>query len=315
MSVRRHKEHLGAIAATLPNSCGVYLFFGENPALPLYVGKSVKVRARVRAHIRAAREARLIRQTRQIEFRPTAGEVGALLLEASLIKQLRPLFNKQLRRNWDLCSLQFAGDRLCAVHAREVDFSRTPNLFGLYSSRTAALNALQALADEHHLCLGRLGLEKVTSGRRCFRASLGYCGGVCDGRESLAQHDARLLQALQQIRVACWPYPGAVAILEQAGAVQDWHIVQNWCYLGTVPRIEMASNLARLSPGFDADGYRILSRSILGGTVAVQPLPGSAAPDDTAAPRKSIRPAGRAAPPDPNPTYSSPATPGKSTSV
>jgi len=272
---RKHKERLSQIAATLPTGCGVYLFLGEDPTLPLYIGKSVNIRTRVQSHLRNRREARLLRQTRHIDFRQTAGEIGALLLEASLIKQRRPLFNKRLRRNGDLCSLQFSGERIAAVRARDVDFSQTPNLYGLYASRTAALQSLEGVAEKHHLCLGRLGLERLPAGKRCFRAALGYCAGVCDGRETPQEHDARLLAALQEIRIACWPYPCAVAIREASTTLEEWHIVHNWCYLGSVSRLEDAGNLARMSPGFDADGYRILWRALLSGEVAIHPLPAS----------------------------------------
>jgi excinuclease Cho len=48
----------------------------------------------------------MLRQSRRITWQRTAGELGALLLEAQLIKESQPLFNKRLRRNKQLCSLR-----------------------------------------------------------------------------------------------------------------------------------------------------------------------------------------------------------------
>lgn len=50
----------------------------------------------------------MLRQARRISWICTAGEMGALLLEARLIKEQQPLFNKRLRRNRQLCSLQLS---------------------------------------------------------------------------------------------------------------------------------------------------------------------------------------------------------------
>ncbi len=84
-----------------PEAPGVYLFYGLN-ALPLYIGKSVNLRERVGAHFssdwRVATDLRLSAEIRRIEFEETAGELGALLREAALVKSLLPAHNHALRR-------------------------------------------------------------------------------------------------------------------------------------------------------------------------------------------------------------------------
>ncbi|MCB5392478.1 hypothetical protein LIP47_17190, partial [Eggerthella lenta] len=67
--------------------------------MPLYIGKSINIRSRVLSHLRTQDEAAMLRQSRRISWICTAGEIGALLLEARLIKEQQPLFNKRLRRN------------------------------------------------------------------------------------------------------------------------------------------------------------------------------------------------------------------------
>ena len=81
----------------------------------------------------------MLRQSRRITWQRTAGELGALLLEARLIKEQQPLFNKRLRRNKQLCAWLLADDRPQIVYAREVDFSHQQHLYGLFANRRASL--------------------------------------------------------------------------------------------------------------------------------------------------------------------------------
>jgi DNA polymerase III subunit epsilon len=82
---------------TAPAGCGVYVFYDESD-VALYVGRSVRLRHRVRSHLigerRSSRELRIAQQVRRVEWRETGGEVGALLSEAQLIATLRPLHNR-----------------------------------------------------------------------------------------------------------------------------------------------------------------------------------------------------------------------------
>ena len=153
-----------ALLAALPRTSGVYVFKGEG-ALPIYIGKSVDIRSRVLSHLRAADEAEMIAQCRRVEYIETAGEFGALLLEARLIKQLSPLFNIRLRRVRNLCSIQLS-DLSGAVTpeivtGKDVAVGQTEGLYGLFSSVHTAQSKLRELADQHMLCQGLLGLEKI----------------------------------------------------------------------------------------------------------------------------------------------------------
>lgn len=269
--VYAYPEHLRDSLEAMPPLPGVYVFHGQTGDLPLYIGKSVNLRARILSHLRNPDEARMLRQATRISFIRTAGEVGALLLEAQMIKAQHPLFNQKLRRNRQLCALKVGGTGVPeVVYSKDIDFAREPDLFGLYGSRHAALEGLRALADQHGLCYGALGLEKLSPGRGCFRSMLRQCLGVCCGRESEAEHRRRLLAALQGLQLACWPYAGAIGLVErfEEGAPETFagvqiHVVRNWCYLGSATSPEQARTLARVAAGFDADGYKILCKPIL----------------------------------------------------
>lgn len=267
-----YPTHLRDSIEDLPNTPGVYIFHGSSDDLPLYIGKSVNIRARVMSHLRTADEARMLRQTQKITFIRTTGEIGALLLEARLIKERQPLFNQKLRRTRQICSLRIEGDKPEVVYSNQIDFSNTPDLYGLYASRHAALEALKNIADEQQLCLSVLGLEKLSGDRPCFRAMLKRCAGACHGQETLTAHRARLLESLSQSRVICWPYAGAIGLIERLDDEAQIHVVKNWFYLGSVSTIEQARTLHLTAPGFDSDSYKILCKPIMNGSAQIVEL-------------------------------------------
>ena len=271
-SVFEYPQHLRQAIDDAPTGAGVYTFHGQEGDLPLYIGKSINIRARLLSHLRTADEARMLRQTQRISHIRTAGEIGALLLEAQMIKAQHPLFNQKLRRNQQLCSLQMVGGVPQVVYARDIDFATQPDLHGLFASRHAALDALRAIADQHKLCYGPLGLEKLSPGKACFRAAIRQCAGVCRGDESPELHRERLFSSLLALRVACWPFGGAVGLVERDADLVQIHVVNHWCYLGSAATVEEARRLSTVAAGFDADGYKILCRPLLTQSVQVQAL-------------------------------------------
>ena len=267
----------------IPDAPGVYLFYGEND-LPLYVGKSVRLRQRVLSHFNADhklyKDMRLSQQLHRIEVRETAGEIGALLLEAQLVKDLQPVHNRLLRRQGDLCAWRLKEDdkgrtQPVLTYASEQDFGRADRLYGLFSSKRKAETALREMAESHQLCLVQLGLEKQAgTNKPCFGWQLKRCKGVCVGKEAESFHRARLEAALSSLHVKTWPHAGAVGLVERLGDDRtDIHVVNNWCYLGTArSEHELHSLLehAPARPSFDLDTYKILSRAMLRGELDVR---------------------------------------------
>jgi DNA polymerase III subunit epsilon len=259
----------------IPDTPGVYLFYGENE-LPLYVGKSIHLRQRVMSHFNADhrlyKDMRISHQIHRLEWRETAGEIGALLLEAQLIKELQPIHNRVLRRQRELCAWQLrpgANGHLQPVltYASEQDFGGAPGLYGLFSSRRKAEDMLRGLAETHQLCLATLGLEnRIKADKPCFAYQLHRCLGACIGHEPAHAHQARLEAALHKLKIRTWPYVGAIGLVE-AGSDRrkDIHVVHNWCYLGTVRTKREVNALLKKAPnrpGFDADTYRILVKAV-----------------------------------------------------
>jgi len=260
----------------IPDTPGVYLFFGEN-GTPLYVGKSVNMRTRVLSHfaddVRSAKEMQLARETRSIDWERTAGGFGALLREAELVKKLLPVFNRQLRREGGLCSFVFEPHRGPGLSLRlagdeEIGAHALPFMHGLFRTRRAALAALRALADEHGLCLQRLGFDRTRgSTGACFRHQVRRCAGFCAGKETPEAHHARLGIALAGLKTRDWPWRGPVGIVEEDRSrdLTEIHVVDQWCWLGTArSEDELAALLQDGAPRFDPDHYKLLTKHLLG---------------------------------------------------
>jgi DNA polymerase III subunit epsilon len=89
--------------STLPDDPGVYIF-RDGRGKPLYVGKSISLRSRARAHFCAP--AGWAERAEIVDYRPTNSELGALVLENRLIKAWKPAGNKKLKRTDRYCYLR-----------------------------------------------------------------------------------------------------------------------------------------------------------------------------------------------------------------
>jgi DNA polymerase-3 subunit epsilon len=236
-----------ALADELPEGPGVYLFYGEDDAL-LYVGKARNLASRVPGHFGsdgAKLDRELARLVRRIEWIETAGEFGALVTEARLIKTRQPAFNRKSR----------GADVLWAIRLREdgamplasitmLDTLDDPGAsYGMFRRQLDAERALEGLARTHQLCAKWLGLEK--SEGSCIGFQLGRCRGVCVGKERPELHAVRARLALAGLKRRDWPFPGPIGVREcDWRGVEETHVFDRWCYAGEA---------------FDLDLYRILS--------------------------------------------------------
>jgi DNA polymerase-3 subunit epsilon len=257
-----------AMLEGLPEAPGIYLFYGENDAL-LYIGKSKNIRSRVLAHFASdhasSKEMRLCQQTRRIAWEETAGELGALLLEARRIKEQQPLMNRRLRRQAQLCSLVLEEDgegllRPKTVFARDLE-GRAPRLYGLFPSPAAAKKTLHELAVAQRLCLQATGLERA-AGRACSARQVKKCAGFCEGAETPVQHNLRLLEALGDFALRAWPFAGPIGLIEESASsgLREVHVIDNWCWLGTARDDGEVHEILADPPqrAFDRDTYKLL---------------------------------------------------------
>lgn len=260
--------HLEAsLVDDLPDTPGAYLFHGEND-LPLYIGKAKDLRQRVLAHFsadnRSAKEMRLAQQVRRITWHETAGEIGALLREAALVKSLQPLENRRLRQNLEVTTLRLADHGAGLLKPEptpvdDIDFSKAGPLYGLFATRKEAIGALTQIATDHELCYQVLGLETARPGKPCFNRQIKRCRGACEGKEPLIQHSLRLTAALVRLKLLAWPFTGPALLREGDEA----HVIDAWSYRGTAKSDEeIAALLAGPRPPFDRDVYKLLVKHV-----------------------------------------------------
>ena len=230
--------HLPAdVLDDIPEAPGVYLFYGDN-ALPLYIGKSRNLRGRIAAHFasdhRSPTDLRLSSEIRRIEHRETAGEIGALLREAALVKQLMPAHNHALRRKREAGVLHLCADGSPRfMRADALAPADLAGAYGPFASRRHARERLRDLARDHRLCLVALGLERRAGA--CFARQLRRCAGACIGEESAHAHRMRVITALAPLAIPRWPAPGLAVMYEcsEFGDRTDAHVLRDWCWLGT----------------------------------------------------------------------------------
>lgn len=256
----------------IPDSPGVYLFFGETD-LPIYIGKSVKLRSRILNHFSSdhtsSKEMQIAQEVQHIEWIETAGELGALLLESKLIKDRQPVYNRMLRRNRQLHSIKLAETLnqvpwISFVSGNELDPYQFEFLYGLFGTKGAARAAIRKMAIEHRLCPRLLGLE---SGKgACFSYQLKKCTGVCAGKELAEIHYLRLKQALVSTRLQSWPYEGKIGIKEvdKLSGKTQIQIFEQWCHIATVEdEVQMDEAIqSRFQFSFNLDTYKLLTKTL-----------------------------------------------------
>ncbi len=254
------------LADELPEGPGVYRLFGLDDAL-LYIGKSKSLRTRILGHFAAehseAKEQKLARQVRRVDWLETAGELGALLREAEWIRTQQPLYNRRLKPSSQSVTIRFPeeGSGVEFAVIGDLEPAQIAGCCGVFHSHKDARKALMDIARAHLLCLKVLGLEQ--SAGSCVAYQLGKCKGACVGKEALILHGVRLRTALSSLKLKAWPFPGRVALRERGplGAA-DLHVLDHWTYLGTAScEEELDALAAKQAPAaFDPHVYRILVR-------------------------------------------------------
>lgn len=228
----------------LPNSPGVYIFYGDKNDLPLYIGKSITMRQRVLSHFSGdylhPKEFSLSQQVTRVEVIPTAGELSALLLESELIKKHLPVYNRKLRRKKTLTGFKLMEQNgyiqisIVREEVDEEDLLKTDGIYGAFSSMVAVKRTLLQLIKTHELCPKLCGMERGNGA--CFSYQLKKCLGACILEEPSQTYNKRLMLALEEYREKEWPYKGAIAIKEYCSVNNMSHfiLINQWRYLGTI---------------------------------------------------------------------------------
>ncbi len=222
-----------ALVDEIPEGPGAYLFYGEAGAL-LYIGHSRNLSSRIIAHLaypKAKLDCELAGLVRRIEWIETAGEFGARVTEARLVKSRRPALNRKPRDASQLWAITLRDDGAMPLAGfRPFDaLDDAGASYGMFRRRIDAERALAGLLREHVLCAKWLGIEPAEGS--CLGHQLGRCRGVCVGKEAPALHAVRARLALAGLKRREWPFPGPIGIRERDWrGLEETHVFDRWCY-------------------------------------------------------------------------------------
>ncbi|WP_367718822.1 excinuclease ABC subunit UvrC [Nitratireductor sp. GISD-1A_MAKvit] len=177
-------EVIQSAVKRLPNAPGVYRMMNADGDV-LYVGKARSLRKRVNNYAQGRghsnRIGRMVRETASMEFVVTRTETEALLLEANLIKRLRPRFNVLLRDDKSFPYILLTGDHPApGLFKHRGARSKKGDYFGPFASAGAVGRTINSLQRAFLL---RTCTDSVFESRTrpCLLFQIKRCSGPCTG--------------------------------------------------------------------------------------------------------------------------------------
>ncbi len=190
---------IGRYAKTAPAGTGVYRMIDAAGEV-LYVGKARHLKKRVQSYVRGQghnnRIARMVADTAAMEFVTTATEIEALLLEANLIKRLKPRFNVVLRDDKSFPFILIARDHAVPqILKHRGARSRKGDYFGPFASAGAVGRTINTLQRAFLLrsCSDAYFESRL---RPCLLYQIKRCSAPCTGEISVQDYGKLVDEAL-----------------------------------------------------------------------------------------------------------------------
>lgn len=179
----KDSDRLESRLKEIPPVPGVY-FMRDNSDRILYIGKSKKLRSRVRSYFRDSQQlspriALMVQQVCEIEFIVTDTEAESLALEANLIKQHQPPFNVLLKddKKYPYLCITWSEDypRIFITRKRKLGNPKD-RYYGPYVDSTTLRSTLHLVKQIFPL---RQRPQPLFKNRPCLNYDIGRCPGVC----------------------------------------------------------------------------------------------------------------------------------------
>jgi excinuclease ABC subunit C len=197
-NLQRGSEAIKTFWRHAPLGPGVYRMIGPEGEV-LYVGKARSIKKRILAYTTPERQptriARMIAQTRSMVFVTTESEAEALLLEANLIKQLKPRYNVVLRDDKSFPYIHICTSHPAARLLKHRGARSAPgDYFGPFASAKAVFRTLNALQRAFLLrtCSDSFYANRT---RPCLLYQIKRCSGPCTGEIALDDYAHLVTQA------------------------------------------------------------------------------------------------------------------------
>ncbi|KZL21594.1 UvrABC system protein C [Pseudovibrio axinellae] len=191
-------EVIADFVKRLPLGPGVYRMFDEDGEV-LYVGKARSLKKRVTSYTRlqgqSNRIMRMIMATVAMEFVETRTEPEALLLEANLIKRLRPRFNVLLRDDKSFPYIFISADHDApALIKHRGARARKGDYFGPFASAGAVNDTINAM-QKAFLIRNCSNSYYANRSRPCLLYQIKRCAAPCTGEISIADYKDLVTEA------------------------------------------------------------------------------------------------------------------------
>ena len=179
------------ISSTIPAEPGIYKYFSADNKL-LYVGKAKHLRKRVSSYFTKSftnyKTTELVNRINRIEFTIVNSEQDAFLLENSLIKEYKPLFNINLKDDKTYPYIVIKNEPFPRVFFTRRKINDGSQYFGPYTSVGKVRELLEFIKEYVALRTCKLNLSKNNIAKKkfkvCLEYHLGNCKGPCEGLQS-----------------------------------------------------------------------------------------------------------------------------------
>jgi excinuclease ABC subunit C len=207
MEIRIQKDDLSLEEKldSLPSKPGVYQFKNAD-AKVIYVGKAQNLRSRVRQYFsaRSGQKSRgldakldaLVSKIADVELIVTDSDVEALILEANLVKKLKPRYNVLLKDDKSFPYIVVTNEPFPRVFVTRRIIRNGSRYFGPYTDVKTMRFALKTVRDIFMIRSCNYELTAESIARRKFKLCLDYhikkCEGPCEGLVSGQQYNAMI---------------------------------------------------------------------------------------------------------------------------
>ena len=184
----------------LPTDPGIYQYKDDGGKV-IYVGKAKNLRSRVRSYFqegrpRDAKTTALVRKIADLEVIVTDSAVEALILEDTLIKQLRPRYNIMLRDDKTYPRIRVTNEPFPRVFSTRQIIRDGSRYFGPYTDAKYVRYLLKTIRSIFPIrsCDLNLQTDTIAAGKfkLCLDYQIGRCDGPCEGLVSVAEYQAMI---------------------------------------------------------------------------------------------------------------------------
>lgn len=192
----------------LPAKPGVYRFLNSDGTV-IYVGKAQNLRARVRQYFQSARSLdprieAMVSKVYDLEVTVTDTEVEALILEANLIKELKPRYNVVLKDDKSYPYIAITREEYPRIIVTRKRLPEGAEYYGPYTDVRTMRAALKTVRSLFMIRSCNYDLTDETIQKKKYKVCLDYhikkCGGPCEGLVSNAEYNRMIRQVANVLK-------------------------------------------------------------------------------------------------------------------